>query len=115
MKNFMTLCAFALIVLCNVQSSFAQDQKIIPEVVAKQQLNDLNTELKLDGDQQRTLWKSLIVKATAYNELNANKQNLTEEELQKSKQNIESVFLKDMKSTLSESQFKIYSAQEVKE
>jgi len=107
MKNFLTIAAFALVMMLGVQNTYAQDlkqneQKV--EVVAKAQVAELSNELGLSGDQQRTLFRAFVQKEVNYRKL-INGKNATDATVVANKKKIDVTFKETVKKYLTGEQY----------
>ena len=69
MKNLFKIFSVAFVLLFGINNVNAQElsqDRDRPEVVAKKITNDLSSELGLNGDQQRTLFRAYTAKETNY-------------------------------------------------
>lgn len=76
-----------------------------PEAVAKQQTHDLSQSLNLDGDQQRAVFRALVVKESNYNKY-VNGKDLKDAAVMAAKKKQDEIFETAMKKALTEDQFK---------
>ena len=82
MKKLLSILTFAVVVALGTQSvsaqSLARDTKK-PEAVAKMKVAELDKVLKLDGDQQRTIYRALVAKEVNYSRYVINGKGTAEE------------------------------------
>ncbi len=106
MKNLFSIIAFAFVMMLSVQNVSAQSisqNQDRPEVAAKTQLLELTSQLGLNGEQNRTLYRALVTKEVSLrkSELDENKSTMTAD-----KKKANEVFNTQMKKTLTPEQLK---------
>lgn len=97
MKNLFKIIAFSFVMLIGMGSMNAQTLKQdqdTPEVIAKTKTAKLSDALGLSGDQQRAVYRALVVKESNYRKDAANKNKHDE------------VFMTSMKKALTDEQYK---------
>ena len=97
MKNLFKIIAFSFVMLLGLGTMSAQTLKQdqnTPEVIAKTQTAQLSDALGLTGDQQRAVYRALVVKESNYRKDAANKKKHDE------------VFMTSMKKALTAEQYK---------
>lgn len=108
MKNLFKIVAFSFIMLVGMGTinaqSLKQDQNT-PEVIAKKQTEKLSEALSLNGDQQRAVFRALVVKENNYAK-DINGKDLKSADVMANKKKHDEVFETSMKKTLTEEQFK---------
>ena len=107
MKNFLTIVAFALVMVFGVQNTNAQslkqnEQKA--EVVAKAQVAELANELNLSGEQQRTLFRAFVQKEVNYRK-QVNGKNANDATVVANKKKIDETFKTTVKQYLTDEQY----------
>lgn len=103
MKNLFKIAAFSFVMLLGMGTMNAQSlkqDKNTPEVVAKTKTAQLSDQLGLTGDQQRAVYRALVVKANNNAKDAANKKKHNE------------VFETSMKRALTEEQYKKWKSLE---
>lgn len=108
MKNFVKVLAVSFVMLLGMGTMNAQTLKQdqnSPEVVAKKQTHDLSQALDLNGDQQRAVFRAVMVKESNYNKY-VNGKNPKDPAVQSAKKKHDEVFVTSMKKALTDAQFK---------
>ncbi|MEZ4858325.1 MAG: hypothetical protein R2781_05900 [Flavobacteriaceae bacterium] len=107
MKNLLKIIAFSFVMFLGMGSinaqTLKQDQNT-PEVIAKQKTEKLSTALNLNGDQQRAVFRALVVKENNYNKDVTGKDSKNATVIANKKKHDE-VFETSMKKTLTEAQY----------
>ncbi len=112
MKNIFKVIAMSFVMLAGIGSMNAQDLKQDqdrPEVIAKQQVSDLNDALQLSGDQQRTIFRALVSKASNYKK-HVDGKSASDPTVIANKKKFDDVHNKIMKKTLTAEQYKKWQA-----
>ncbi len=107
MKNLLTIIAFAFVMLFGVQNTSAQNltqNQDRPEVVAKAQAAKLTKELNLNGDQQRTIFRALVIKESNYRK-QVNGKDLNNDNVATAKKKIDATFNDVLMKNLSKEQY----------
>ena len=108
MKNLLKIVAFSFVMLLGMGTmnaqSLKQDQNT-PEVIAKKQTEKLSTTLGLDGDQQRAVFRALVVKENNYAK-DVNGKDIKSADVISNKKKHDEVFETSMKKALTEEQYK---------
>ncbi len=107
MKKLLSLIAFAFVMMLSVQTISAQslsEDETRPEVVAKAQVAELTTQLGLSGDQSRTLYRAFVTKEVNYTK-HVNGKDINNSKVAADKKKTDDVFMKAMKTTLTEKQY----------
>ncbi|MEZ4778909.1 MAG: hypothetical protein R2786_05940 [Flavobacteriaceae bacterium] len=114
MKNLIKIVAFSFVLLLGMDTmnaqSLKQDQNT-PEVVAKKQTEKLSTTLGLNGDQQRAVFRALVVKENNYAK-DVNGKDTKNADVMTNKKKHDEVFDTSMKKALTEEQYKKWKALE---
>lgn len=108
MKNLikvLTLSMVLFIGMGTVNAQILKQDQNSPEVVAKKQTHDLSEALNLDGDQQRAVYRALVVKESNYNKYVYGKDSKDAAVMAAKKQHDE-VFETSMKKALNDAQYK---------
>ena len=108
MKNFIKVFAVSFVMLLGMGTMNAQTLKQdqnSPEVVAKTQTHELSQALNLDGDQQRAVYRALVVKESNFNKYVYGKDQKSADVMAAKKQHNE-VFETSMKKALTDAQYK---------
>ncbi len=108
MKKLLTVIAFACAMLMGANNASAQtltQNQDRPEVVAKQQVNELSQELGLTGEQQRTLFRAFVTKEVNYRKYVVGK-DLSNADVAASKKRADETFMAAMKKNLTAEQYK---------
>ena len=108
MKNFVKILAVSFVMFLGMGSMNAQtlkQDKDSPEVIAKEQTAELSQSLNLDGNQQRAVFRALVVKVSNYNKY-VNGKDLKDASVQAAKKKHDEVLLTSMKKVLTADQFK---------
>lgn len=112
MKNLLTLCAFAVVMMLGMTNvsaqSLSQDQER-PEVIAKTKVAELSSTLDLSGDQQRTLFRyyaSHISNMQKY----VDGKDVANAAVAADKKKYDAVFMEGVKKTLTADQYKKWSS-----
>jgi len=108
MKNLFNIIAFSFVMLLGMGSmnaqSLKQDQNT-PEVIAKTKTAKLSDALSLNGDQQRAVYRALVVKENNYAK-DVNGKDSQSASVIANKKKHDEVFETSMKKTLTEEQYK---------
>ncbi len=107
MKKLLSFIAFAFVMMLSVQTISAQslsEDQTRPEAVAKAQVADLTSQLGLSGDQSRTLYRAFVTKEVNYTKL-VNGKDINNTQVAADKKKTDDVFMKAMKTTLTEEQY----------
>jgi len=116
MKNLFKIIAFSFVMLVGMGTmnaqSLKQDQNT-PEVVAKQQTEKLSTALNLTGDQQRAVYRALVVKENNYAK-DVNGKDLKSADVAANKKKHDEVFEISMKKALTADQYQKWQAMQKK-
>lgn len=108
MKNLFKIIAFSFVLVLGTGSMNAQTLKQnqdSPEVIAKKKTEKLSEALSLSGDQQRAVFRALVVKESNYNKDVTGKDAKSAAVLAAKKKHDE-VFEISMKKALNEEQYK---------
>lgn len=108
MKNVFKILAVAFVMVLGMGTMNAQTLKqdqASPEVVAKKQTETLSQALGLDGDQQRAVFRAIVVKESNYNKY-VNGKDQKSADVQSAKRKHDEVFEISMKKALTDAQFK---------
>lgn len=110
MKNLIKGIAFSLVMFLGMGSinaqSLSQEQKS-PEVIAKKATENLSTLLELDGDQQRAVFRALVVKENNYTK-NVYGKDLKDAAVSAAKRQYDQTLEESMKKVLSDKQFQAW-------
>jgi len=96
MKKLFLILATAIFTLGTVQTAFAQAK---PEEIAKTKVAEMSTALDLTGDQQRTLFRSFVMKEADYAK-QVNGKDLSNPEVANAKKAIDSRLDSEVKKVL---------------
>ena len=108
MKNFFKVVTVAFVMLVGMGTMNAQTLKQnqnSPEAVAKQQTSELSESLGLNGDQQRAVFRALVVKESNYTKYVYGK-DAKDAAVMAAKKKHEEVFETSMKKVLTDAQYK---------
>jgi hypothetical protein len=108
MKNLFKIIAFSFVILLGMGTMNAQTLKQDqdgPEVIAKKQTEKLNEQLSLSGDQQRAVFRALVVKESNYSK-DVNGKDAKSPAVATAKKKHDEVFEISMKKALSDEQYK---------
>ena len=108
MKKLITLCLFALAMICVTQTAEAQQKEKLMEEQVKVESVELQKLLGLDENQTAMVWRALMVKEKAAMEA-SHKGMVTPEEVQKYNDKIDMNFKQMLMEVLTEEQFAKYS------
>tara|TARA_Y100000815_G_scaffold267237_1_gene286489 strand:- start:18405 stop:18779 length:375 start_codon:yes stop_codon:yes gene_type:complete len=107
MKNLVKIALFSFVMILGMGSMTAQtlqqDQNS-PEVVAKQKTAKLSEMLNLTGDQQRAVFRALVVKENNYNKY-VNGKDAKSAEVMAAKKKQDEILETSMKKALTNDQF----------
>ena len=107
MKNLIKIIAFSFVMMFGITNSSAQnlsqDQER-PEVVAKKIINNLSSELDLNGEQQRALFRAYTANETNYKKHITGK-DATDPAVIANKKKFDDVLTTSVKKILSDSQY----------
>jgi len=110
MKNLLSVIALAFVLMFSTQNitaqSLTQDQERA-EVVAKEQVAELTTQLDLTGDQTRTLYRAFVTKEVNYRKL-VNGKDINNSQVASDKKKTDDVFTQALKATLTKEQYAKY-------
>jgi len=106
MKKLLSVLAFAFVMVLSVQNATAQER---PEAVAKTQVAELSTELGLNGDQQRTLFRALVANEINYRK-HVNGKDLNNATVKADKKKFDSALDAAMKKNLTAEQYTTWKA-----
>ena len=107
MKNLITVFAFACSLLLGIDNAVAQDlaqNANRPEVIAKTKTAELSETLKLNGDQQRAVFRALVANEVSYKK-NIDGKNLSDAQVKADKKKFDDALTTSMKNTLTPEQF----------
>lgn len=108
MKNLFKIVAFSFVMLLGMSTmnaqSLKQDQNT-PEVIAKKQTEKLSEVLSLNGDQQRAVFRALVVKENNYLK-DVNGKDAKSADVMANKKKHDEVFETTMKKALTDEQYK---------
>jgi len=108
MKSIISIIAIAFALMFNSNNATAQSlsqDQARPEVVAKTQVSQMSEKLDLNGDQQRSIFRTLVTKEMNYKKL-VNGNDLNDPTVKANKQKIDAEFDNAMKKTLTDAQYK---------
>lgn len=106
MKKLLSVLAFAFVMVLSIQNTTAQER---PEVVAKMQVAELSTELNLNGDQQRTLFRALVANEINYRK-HVNGKDMSNATVQADKKKFDAALDAAMKKNLTAEQYNKWKA-----
>ena len=106
MKKLLSVLAFAFVMVLSVQNATAQER---PEAVAKTQVAELSTELGLNGDQQRTLFRALVANEINYRKY-VNGKDMSSASVQADKKKFDTALDAAMKKNLTADQYNKWNA-----
>lgn len=106
MKKFLSLMVVIFALAFNIQDTNAQQR---PEEVAKKKVAEISQTLELTGEQQRTLWRALVKKESAYAKQIHNN-DLSNPAVAAAKKDIDATYDKDLKEILTPEQYKKYKS-----
>ncbi|HPF12257.1 MAG TPA: hypothetical protein PKW08_06880 [Flavobacteriaceae bacterium] len=108
MKNLFKIIAFSFVMFLGMSTmsgqTLKQDQNS-PEVIAKQKTADLSDKLGLNGDQQRAVFRALVVKENSYAK-DINGKDLSNANVMAAKKKYDATLDENMKKALTEEQYK---------
>lgn len=107
MKNIFKVIAVAFVMVLGMQNASAQslsEDSSRPEVKAKTETAKLATELSLNGDQQRTVFRALVAKEVGYQK-NVDGKDSANSAVLADKKSIDAKLDEAMKSTLTSVQY----------
>lgn len=108
MKKFVKIVAVSFVMFLGMGTMNAQTLKqdqSSPEVVAKKQTAELSEALNLDGNQQRAVFRALVVKESNYNKYVYGK-DMKDASVQAAKKKHDEVLQTSMKKALTADQYK---------
>jgi|TARA_R100001132_G_C3246136_1_gene75020 predicted ATP-grasp superfamily ATP-dependent carboligase len=108
MKNLFKIVTFSFVMLLGMGSMTAQTLKQdqnTPEVIAKQKTEKLSEALGLNGDQQRAVYRALVVKENNYAK-DVNGKDAMNAAVVANKKKHDEVFETSMKKALTDDQYK---------
>jgi N-acetylmuramoyl-L-alanine amidase CwlA len=108
MKKLFKVIAFSFVILLGMGTMNAQTLKQnqdSPEVIAKKNTEKLSVALNLSGDQQRAVYRALVVKESNYSK-DVNGKDAKSPEVAAAKKKHDEVFEVSMKKALNDEQFK---------
>ncbi len=108
MKNLFKIITFSFVMLLGMGTMSAQTLKqnqYSPEVIAKKNTEKLNEALNLSGDQQRAVYRALVVKESNYSK-DVNGKDVKSPAVAAAKQKHDEVFEISMKKALTDEQYK---------
>lgn len=112
MKNLITIVIFSIVMLFGSTNTIAQSLTLNsdrPEVIAKTKTASLNEKLQLSGDQQRSVFRSLVAKEVNYKK-NIHGKDISDVKVIAAKKKYDDALTTSMKKTLTAAQFKQWKA-----
>ena len=107
MKKFLSIAAFAFVMVLGSQSlqaqSLSQDNSR-PEAIAKMQIAELDKSLDFTADQERALFRAFVQKEVNYKRY-VNKEGISEVDAKANRAKYENAFDQAMRAALTDAQY----------